>query len=234
LLLVRALESGSAPTQTAVAEELGRFPATYAYVTLSSLALMTTLAFLLARRSERALVLSVTDPLTGLYNRRHFAVRLSSAMGKDRRRGHPTCVMCLDLDDLKSINDGLGHDAGDGALVTVARILSKSVRSTDVVARFGGDEFAVLLPDTAADEAAKLGERILDEVAASASPATGRLGVSIGIAVLSGVATSREVLVAADRALYWAKRAGGGRVAIAPAELLAAMDEGPAEDRNAS
>jgi diguanylate cyclase (GGDEF)-like protein len=235
LPVVRALEGGDKLTLAGVADDLIHFPATYAYVTFSSLALMTTLAYMLGRWSERAHHLSVTDSLTGLFNRRHFASRLPTEMRRDRRNGRPTCVMCLDLDHLKAINDGLGHEAGDDALIVVAQVLSNSVRATDVVARFGGDEFAVLLPQTAASEAIVLGERILAEVTQRSTTSTSPLGLSIGIAELSATATPNELLAAADAALYWAKKTGGGRVAVAPASVLrAASGSAAATDTSTS
>jgi diguanylate cyclase (GGDEF)-like protein len=220
LPLVRAFASSTRPTWAFAHADLIANRATYGYVTLASLAAMTTLGALLRKWSRRADRVAATDSLTGLFNRRHFAAQLSTEMSRDRRGGRPTCVMCVDLDHLKAINDGEGHQAGDEALVAVAQVLSQNVRSSDMVARFGGDEFAVLLPGVASREAAAVGERILTDVARRSTRGRERLGVSIGIAELSATATPNQFLVAADAALYWSKRAGGGRVSIAPPEIL--------------
>jgi two-component system cell cycle response regulator len=220
LPLVRAGADRVALTWAFARADLAANRATYAYVTLASLVAMVSLAVLLGKWSQRAHRVAATDSLTGLFNRRHFAAQLSTQMRQNRRDRRPTCVMCIDLDHLKAINDGLGHQAGDEALVAVAQVLTQNVRSSDMVARFGGDEFAVLLPGVAATEAAAVGERILSDVARRATHGRKNLGVSIGIAELSATATPNQFLVAADAALYWSKRAGGGRVSVAPPEVL--------------
>jgi diguanylate cyclase (GGDEF)-like protein len=220
LPFIRLFAEGTSPRWALVQADLFANRAMYAYVTLSSLTAMTSLGVLLSRWSQRALRLAATDSLTGLFNRRHFAAQLSTQMGRDRRGGRPTCVMCIDLDHLKAINDSAGHQAGDRALVAVAEVLSANVRADDFVARFGGDEFAVLLPGTSADQAVVMGERILSSLARRNREGPLRIGVSIGIAELSATATPNQFLVAADAALYWSKKAGGGRVSVAPPEVL--------------
>jgi diguanylate cyclase (GGDEF)-like protein len=220
LPLVRSFAGGASPTWVSLRADVALNRAMYAYVTLSSLVAMTTLGVLLGRWSQRALRLAATDSLTGLFNRRHFAEQLSAEIGRDRRSGRPTCVMCVDLDHLKAINDSEGHQAGDSALVAVAQVLSSNIRASDLVARFGGDEFAVLLPGTSAEQAVAMGERILSSVARRNPGGARRIGVSIGIAELSATATPNQFLVAADAALYWSKKAGGGRVSVAPPEVL--------------
>jgi diguanylate cyclase (GGDEF)-like protein len=216
LPIVRALERGDGLSWRAMLSDVASAPAGYVYLVCSTLALMAGLGALLGRWSERANRLAATDPLTGLYNRRHFALQLESEALIDRRRGLPTCVMCVDVDRLKVINDRFGHGRGDLALVEVARVLSQRLRSRDVVARFGGDEFAVLLPDTPASVAADIAERILSELRGTPSALPGGLSVSIGIAELEGVLSAAELMAAADRALYWVKSTGGGKVSVAP------------------
>jgi diguanylate cyclase (GGDEF)-like protein len=164
--------------------------------------------------------LSNTDPLTGLFNRRHFGQRLSEETRRAQRYGHAASVLWVDIDRLKAINDDFGHKAGDGALVAVSRALLDNVRNVDVVARIGGDEFAVLLPETAAAQASALSQRVLTEVAWQGDLLASGLAISIGVAELNTATDleSGDLLVAADNALYRAKAAGGGRghVAVAP------------------
>ena len=126
------------------------------------------------RVAERTLVLeqarialermALNDPLTGLANRTLLGDRIRQASARAERGARPPCVLVLDLDEFKTINDGLGHSAGDRILVDVARRLTSVVRDTDTVARLGGDEFAILMPDTAEDDAMRVAERALKEL----------------------------------------------------------------------
>src|SRR5204862_1518345 len=108
---------------------------------------------------------AMTDPLTGLANYRSLAESLEREIERARRYGQPLSLITLDLDHLKTINDEHGHDAGDHAIRLVAQVLKGAVRSFEIVARQGGDEFAVLLPNTNAPEAARLAKRLRAEVA---------------------------------------------------------------------
>jgi len=191
-------------------------------VTYSTIVVFALVGHLLGSWFDEVRRLSNTDPLTGLYNRRHFGQRLGEETKRAQRYGHPASVLWVDIDRLKAINDHFGHKAGDGALVAVSRALLDNVRSIDVVARIGGDEFAVLLPETAAAQASALSQRVLTEVAWQGDLLASGLAISIGVAELS-TATDVEpgdLLVAADDALYRAKAAGGGRghVAAGPRE----------------
>ena len=220
LVFARAVAAEQVPTLAWVLADVGHLPVTYAYVTLSTVAVFAVLGFVLGGWFDRVRLLSITDPLTGLFNRRHFGQRLAEETRRAHRHGHPTCILCVDIDRLKAINDGFGHQAGDHALVTVSRTLLKTARAIDAVARVGGDEFAVLLPETSAVQASAFSRRILMEVAQLGDTVTGKLAVSIGIAELSAMADahSEDLLAAADAALYRAKAAGGGQAAIAPPE----------------
>jgi diguanylate cyclase (GGDEF)-like protein len=220
LLLTTALAAGRVPTFAWAREEIARLPVTYAYLTLSTVAALAVFGYLFGRLFDRLLLLSNTDPLTGLLNRRCFGERVAEETRRNGRYGHALCVLCVDIDRLKEINDSFGHKAGDHALVAVCRILLNNTRAIDAVARMGGDEFAVLLPETSAGETWALSQRILTDVARYRYALTGRLAVSIGISQLC-VTTDVEsagMLAAADTALYEAKAAGGGRAAIAQPE----------------
>jgi diguanylate cyclase (GGDEF)-like protein len=180
-------------------------------------AVFALLGYLLGGSFDEARRLSITDPLTGLYNRRHFGRRLGEEATRARRYGHASSVLSVDVDRLKAINDDFGHRAGDRAIVTVCRALLDNVRTIDVVARVGGDAFAVLLPETSAARASALSQRVLAEVAWQGDLLASGLAISIGIAELNTAATGEagDLLVAADNALYRAKAAGGGEGHVA-------------------
>jgi diguanylate cyclase (GGDEF)-like protein len=191
---------------------------TTASVILCSMGVVATLGFLLGRWHDRVTVLSFTDPLTGLFNRRYFGERMTASLLRARRLGCSICVLCIDLDHLKRINDGRGHGAGDDALISVADTITNNLRPTDMVARFGGDEFVVLLPDTSVAEASNLSERIVAAVSRLSVLSTGHIEVSIGVSALNLTADPKDLLAAADEALYLAKAAGGGHSTVAGAE----------------
>jgi diguanylate cyclase (GGDEF)-like protein len=155
------------------------------------------------------------DPVTGLANRALFAERVRHAIARTRREHHSVAVVFLDLDDFKTINDSLGHAAGDEVLAEVAKRLATSIRASDTAARFGGDEFALLLEDIdGVQEAADTADRVLESLALPLRVAHKELSLrcSIGISVVSqGVAAGAEELIRdADAAMYRAKRDGKG------------------------
>jgi len=157
---------------------------------------------------------SFKDEVTGLYNRRFFAVRLEEEVSRCRRFNHPVSVVLLDLDGYKAINDELGHSAGDETLREVANILLKHSRGINVICRYGGDEFAVLLVETSKAGALLYADRIRQVLATHPFPHGRRVTASFGVASLpEDVAPATEELIrAADEALYAAKRAGRNRV----------------------
>lgn len=166
-----------------------------------------------ALQLKRALELSVTDDLTRLYNSRYLNQVLRHETKRAARSGRPLSLLFIDLDGFKSINDTHGHLCGSRALVEAAAVIRSSARETDVVSRFGGDEFALVLPDTGADGAYAVGERIRDRIAAHVFLAADRLNVrltvSVGLATFPDVANSSEQLIqAADGAMYRVKRMG--------------------------
>jgi diguanylate cyclase (GGDEF)-like protein len=158
--------------------------------------------------------LSITDPLTGLLNRRYVEERLSEEINRSDRNGAPVTFMMLDVDEFKSYNDRYGHPAGDEALQMIGHILSENLRGADVAARYGGEEFSVLLPETSIDEAQSIAERIRRHVEETKFPKR-KVTVSIGIATLGGNTNAvRELISAADIALYEAKRAGRNNIKV--------------------
>jgi two-component system cell cycle response regulator len=164
---------------------------------------------LLLRQLE---ALSRTDSLTGLLNRRVLDEDLARALAQARRYGHRVSVVMLDLDHFKSVNDTHGHKGGDHVLRAFARLAQSVFRDTDAVYRFGGEEFAALLPHSTLDDALAVANRLVAAVAAAPVDAGGtaiRVTVSAGVACAEGAGVGAEELLAeADTALYEAKRAG--------------------------
>lgn len=153
--------------------------------------------------------LALRDPLTGVNNRRAFSRRLEEEIAHTKRYRKPLSLLIIDLDGFKAFNDRYGHLAGDEVLRQVARWLEGNVRDTDMLARVGGDEFAVICPATDAEQARKLAERIVRGVSSLALPGGDRISASVGIAEALGAEASQRGLVArADAALYRAKRRG--------------------------
>jgi diguanylate cyclase (GGDEF)-like protein len=171
-------------------------------------------------RMQRAEALSVTDDLTQLYNSRYLAQVLRRETKRASRSGRPLSLLFIDLDGFKSINDKHGHLFGSRALVEAAGVIRASARETDIVARFGGDEFALVLPDTGTDGAFFVGERIREKIAAwvflHSIGLNISLTVSVGVATLPDVASSAEQLIqAADEAMYAVKDGGKNGIRVA-------------------
>jgi diguanylate cyclase (GGDEF)-like protein len=170
---------------------------------------------------KRAEALSVTDDLTHLYNSRYLNQVLRRETKRASRSGRPLSLLFIDLDGFKGVNDAHGHLFGSRALVEAAALIRTSARETDVPARFGGDEFAVILPDTGGEGAFAVGERIRDRVAAHRFLAGDGLDVhltaSVGVATLPDAAASADELVAAaDKAMYRVKDSGKNGIQAAP------------------
>lgn len=159
---------------------------------------------------------SFKDEVTALYNRRFFSIRLEEEVSRYRRFNHPVSVVLLDLDGFKAVNDDLGHAAGDETLRAMAEILLKQSRGINVICRYGGDEFAVLLVETSKSGARLYADRIRYVLSTWTFAHGRRVTASFGIASLpEDVAPAADELIrAADEALYAAKRAGKNRVSV--------------------
>jgi diguanylate cyclase (GGDEF)-like protein len=173
-----------------------------------------------ARLYEDARKLADRDPLTGFYNHRFLHERMGEEVVRSQRGRRPLSVLMLDLDDFKLVNDTFGHLFGDRVLTWAAEVIRSTLRVSDVAARYGGDEFALILPDTGSDEARHAAERILE--AFREQPFVGEqrgpvpIAASIGVATFPGDGrTGTELIAAADTALYQVKRGGGHDAAAA-------------------
>jgi diguanylate cyclase (GGDEF)-like protein len=169
---------------------------------------------------QKAEALSVTDDLTRLYNSRYLNLVLRRETKRASRSGRPLSLLFLDLDGFKQVNDTHGHLAGSQALVEAAAVIRSCARETDVVARFGGDEFSLILPDTGREGAVSVAERIGERLRATRFLAADGLSVhltaSIGVATLPDVAGSAEELIrAADTAMYQVKARGKNGIHVA-------------------
>jgi diguanylate cyclase (GGDEF)-like protein len=173
------------------------------------------------RENRRLAAYALRDPLTGLSNRRAFSAQLRQWSAWSARYGRPLSVALLDIDDFKRINDRHGHAAGDAMLIAVGQAIGGAVRASDMAARYGGDEFAILAPETGPEEARRLGERVLEAIRATEILAddgeTVRATASVGITVVMDRADSEprrsdELLANADQGLYAAKQSGRDRM----------------------
>lgn len=179
---------------------------------------------------DRMSTLAMTDALTGLWNRRRFTDALERELAASRRYGTPVSSVMLDLDHFKATNDTHGHAAGDAVLIVLAEIVRMNLRRVDVAARFGGEEFALLLPQTTKAGARVIATRIgaaLRAHAMALPTGTLRTSASFGVAEASDIADGDgdALLHAADLALYEAKRSGRDRVVLYHPTLAAPRDE---------
>jgi len=168
-----------------------------------------------------------TDVLTGLNNRRAFFEYADVIDAQSRRYNHPYVIAMVDVDRFKSVNDTLGHEAGDAALVVIGRVIMEGLRETDIVGRVGGEEFAVVMPETALKEGAKLAERLrktIEETVIETLKGKIKVTASIGIASLEDTSLSLESIIAnSDNALYLAKHGGRNRIEIHQGKIKASL-----------
>jgi diguanylate cyclase (GGDEF)-like protein len=189
---------------------------------LEHLAAVAALCLENLRNQERLKLDGLTDAVTSVPNRRFFDRRLAEETGRWQRRAEPLAMILVDIDHFKQVNDRHGHQAGDRALAQVARWLGEGLRGCDVLARFGGEEFVLLLPNTTATQAGTIAERLRERIAQAAMRLEEgvplALTASFGVAALEAdpesdrVDAANTLLRRADRALYAAKAAGRNRV----------------------
>jgi diguanylate cyclase (GGDEF)-like protein len=217
LLLLRAVRDGRFDPSWA-AGELASDAWTYGYLLLATTAAFAAFGFILGRQADRLSLLSRTDALTGLGNRRYFEERLEAELARARRHDLPLSLLAIDLDGLKLLNDRLGHRAGDLALRRVAAAIRRESRASDVATRWGGDEFMILAPETGPEDARSLSERVRRLVAEEAADnGLGRITISVGVASLApagGMEDPQGLVRVADAALLAAKRGGRDQVVI--------------------
>ena len=169
-------------------------------------------------RATQFQLMSITDPLTGLLNRRYLEERLTEELNRSQRYNYAMSCLMIDIDDFKNYNDQNGHQAGDVALKITAHAVKATLRSADVACRYGGEEFCVLLPQTTLSEAGVIAERMRQRVTETDYPygnsqPLGTVSVSIGVSTFAKhIDTAESVIAAADRALYSAKRQGKNRI----------------------
>jgi diguanylate cyclase (GGDEF)-like protein len=163
--------------------------------------------------------MAAIDGMTGLFNRSHFLAQAETEFERAERYERPLSLLLLDIDKFKAINDRFGHDAGDRVIVEIANIMRYMARDADITGRLGGEEFVVLLPETALVDAAILAERLRSGIAATPIHSAGadvRLTASIGVAGTVGSGCFQEMMKKADLALYEAKNGGRDQVRLAP------------------
>jgi diguanylate cyclase (GGDEF)-like protein len=187
-------------------------------IRLARTALFAAFGYILGRQADELAELSQTDPLTRLLNARGFAARLHAEIKRSQRYDEPLSLLFLYVDGLKNINDRHGHRAGSDALRHVADVIRGALRETDMSARWGGDEFTILVPRTGMDAAVHLADRIRTRLAEQSGgwPVTASIGVATLGSDEDGVASNAAALMrAADDAMYEAKRRGKNTVVAA-------------------
>ena len=189
------------------------------------------LAITNADTSAHLLAQATSDPLTGLLNHRAFQQRVDNEVRRAQRYERPLALVLLDLDHFKSINDAYGHQAGDAALMQAASLLEAGARAGDILGRIGGDEFALLLPETVAEGACAIAQRCAAEFRAAPVGVAAHLTMSAGVCDLTQAKNSRELLQLADGALYWAKNQGRDTVVVYSPDVVLELSDTDRADR---
>jgi diguanylate cyclase (GGDEF)-like protein len=187
----------------------------------------------LERENRQLKSLSLSDDLTGLYNKRFFSIQLEIEMARAQRTGQPCCLLMIDFDNFKEINDRLGHDEGDRFLIQMAGLIREKLRPTDFVCRFGGDEFAVIMPATSLLDGIGIAKRLQEFTAHFTWKMALRVSASFGMAAFepSNPLNAEEFFKQADSELYKAKKAGKNRISH-PAQASAQVSQREAVARN--
>ena len=216
-------------------EGLVGLPSTTATVgiNLTAMILLAYVAMVIAREQRRsrdaAIRLSTIDPLTQLFNRGFFFAALEREIARSARSGRGFCLLMMDLDELKTINDRLGHFHGDRVLRAVGEVINAGVRRIDTAARYGGDEFVVLLPETDPTGAWVLAEKVrigVTELAITVAGAGIPASISVGVVNFPDDGqTADALMISADQAMYASKRAGKNRVMAFPIAVGGGADE---------
>lgn len=195
--------------------------------TLSDVTRRVELERLLSRYQDELYQLSITDPLTGLYNRRHFDTQLETILAGHLHKNESVCLLLIDLDGFKFINDTYGHPFGDEVLRTTAELLRRQVRRNDYIARMAGDEFAMVLKNTDLDSATRIAKKLHAKISATRVPlpvGSMQIQSSIGVAEApTHGANAQELVSAADVALYHTKRQGRNRIEVLSPDMSQAM-----------
>jgi two-component system cell cycle response regulator len=192
---------------------------TYIYVFIATAVVFIVLGYVLGRQADELRRLSTTDALTGLANRHAFHARLREEWRRARRYRAPLSLLLIDVDGLKQVNDEQGHHAGDRVLCGVASAIKHTLRETDFGARWGGDEFAIIAPNTARTAAQRLGQRLILHLKKRPQSGETTPTASVGLAILDPTQPEAEsiewLMRAADQALYQAKASGRNRLRVA-------------------
>jgi len=213
LLLIRSRSASASLAFEALSNR-----STYVYLFAVTAAVFLGIGYVLGRRLDRFRQFAMTDPLTGLANRRALQVRLRDEEKRAFAKRSPLSILLIDIDGLKQINDRQGHAAGDHVLQTAAHAIESTVRETDLGARWGGDEFAIVAPDTTPAMAHRLAHRLIRELEQRARNREADVTVAVGVATLDpddGDVSVDALVNAADAALYRAKRDGRNQVNVA-------------------